>query len=209
MTTWAVVPVKAIKAAKQRLSDTLSEGERGLLVRAMLADVLATLRGVPGLAGIAVVTSEPGITPPFARRIDDPGGDLNTAIGEASQTLAKIGSTAMLVVSADVPLATPGEIEAVLAAARDSAVVIVPDITGRGTNALLLSPPDRIAPVFGAHSRANHVAAARHSGIEPTVMQLPGLGFDVDGPAQLDRLRTLMGDRPAYRFLRPVAEATR
>ena len=43
-------------------------------------------------------------------------------------------------------------------------VTIVPDRHGTGTNALLLSPPDAIAPAFGPDSCARHVDRARRPG---------------------------------------------
>jgi 2-phospho-L-lactate guanylyltransferase len=209
MSTWAVVPVKAIGSAKQRLSSKLTGEQRCRLVRAMLDDVLAALRGARGLDGIAIVTSVPDLTPPDVRRIEDPGGDLNTAVGQAAQVLTAAGATAMLVVAADLPFAKPGEIETVLAAARAAGVVVVPDAARRGTNALLLPLPACIAPAFGVRSRGRHVAAAQRCGIEPAVLHLPGLAFDVDGPAQLDRLRSLTAGRPAYGFLHTATEAVR
>jgi len=207
MTTWALVPVKAIGSGKQRLSGVLDEGDRGRLVRAMLADVLAALGKVRGLDGIAILTPEPALAPNGTRRIEDPGGDVNAAVAHAATLLRRDGITTLLVLAADVPLATPGEIEAALAAGRTAAVVIVPDRAGRGTNALVLSPPDRIASSFGENSRAVHAASARRRGIEPAIADLPGLAFDVDEPADLERLRARASARPAYAFLRPLAVA--
>ena len=46
-------------------------------------------------------------------------------------------------------------------------MTIVPDRHGTGTNALLLSPPDVIAPAFGPDSRARHVAIAERAGVDP------------------------------------------
>ena len=56
-------------------------------------------------------------------------------------------------------------------------MVVVPDRHGRGTNALLLSPPDAIKFAFGNDSRAAHQAAARAAG---------ALSLEVDGPLSLD-----------------------
>ena len=49
---WAIVPVKEIDGAKQRLSDFLSPDQRRILAATMLRDVLRVL--VPG--GVMVVT---------------------------------------------------------------------------------------------------------------------------------------------------------
>jgi 2-phospho-L-lactate guanylyltransferase len=38
---------------------------------------------------------------------------------------------------------------------------------------------------FGDDSYFPHLAASRRSGIEPTVVRLPGIGLDIDHPADL------------------------
>ena len=56
--TIAILPVKSFGTAKQRLADVLGDGARKALAQAMFSDVLATLRHVPELAEIAVVTAD-------------------------------------------------------------------------------------------------------------------------------------------------------
>jgi 2-phospho-L-lactate guanylyltransferase len=75
-------------------------------------------------------------------------------------------------------------------------VVIVPDRHGSGTNALLLSPPDVVAPSFGAGSFARHAARARAAGAMVQVCELPSLGLDVDTPDDLAALRAALDRRP-------------
>ena len=59
--TVAVVPVKRLRLAKQRLAPVLSRHERVELVRTMLHDVLTTLCATPGVSGTIVVTADPEI----------------------------------------------------------------------------------------------------------------------------------------------------
>jgi len=47
---WAVVPVKEITGAKQRLAGVLTEQQRRMLAAAMLEDVLDELVKIPELA---------------------------------------------------------------------------------------------------------------------------------------------------------------
>ena len=56
---WAVVPVKEMAGAKQRLSSCLSPEERRALATIMLEDVLDALSAVKQLAGVLVVTVDP------------------------------------------------------------------------------------------------------------------------------------------------------
>ena len=58
MRTLAILPVKSFGAAKQRLAPALGAGSRQALAQAMFLDVLATLRRVRGLEGVAVVTAD-------------------------------------------------------------------------------------------------------------------------------------------------------
>ena len=68
-------------------------------------------------------------------------------------------------------------------------MTIVPDRHGTGTNALLLAPPDVIAPAFGQGSCARHRAAAEASGARVAVAEVASLALDVDTPDDLDALR--------------------
>lgn len=207
MSVWALVPLKALNRAKKRLASELPAAERRRLVETMYNDVLAVLASVRGLAGVAVVTDERGLVPSGVRRIEDLGEGLNAAVARASARLEREGATSVLSLAADIPFASKDEIEAVLAAGRKTPVVIVPDRHGSGTNALLLSPPTRLAPAFGEASHARHTAMARALGFEPETMNLPGLGFDVDDPADLRDLRQAVAGRPSYRFLIPELQA--
>jgi 2-phospho-L-lactate guanylyltransferase len=95
----------------------------------------------------------------------------------------------MLTVPGDLPLATPAEIEQVVAG--HDRFTIVPSRDGKGTNALAVSPPDLIRFQFGDASFVPHCAAARALGIEPRILRLPGLGLDIDTPDDLALYRGL------------------
>ena len=69
-------------------------------------------------------------------------------------------------------------------AAGTPSVVLAPDRHGRGTNALLLDPPDVIDPAFGGDSRAGHAWLA--SSADAAFVEVPGvLALDVDTPDDL------------------------
>src|SRR5690606_41267907 len=57
--TWAVLPVKDLAGAQQRLAGVLGAAERRDLFAAMLEDVLGALAASGGLAGVLVVTRDP------------------------------------------------------------------------------------------------------------------------------------------------------
>ena len=165
-TTWAVVPVKDLDQAKQRLSGALDGPARRDLSLAMLADVLDALAEVPALDGVAVISRDAAIVERAwlrgLRIIPETAMGLNGAVAEAARVLVAEGCARLLVLPADLPLATPEEIRQILAAQDHTpGVVVVPDRSGIGTNALLCSPPQVISPRFGEDSFVRHLAAAR------------------------------------------------
>jgi 2-phospho-L-lactate guanylyltransferase (CobY/MobA/RfbA family) len=91
-----------------------------------------------------------------------------------------------------------------LCAALDEApgVVFVPSRSGVGTNAALLAPPGVMPLTFGEPSFANHLAAARAAGLAPRVLQLSGIGLDVDAPEDLPVLLERGSHTRSARLLR-------
>lgn len=197
MSIWALVPQKALVDSKRRLAPLLSDDERRRLVRFMLDDVLAMLRAVRGLSGIAIVTPDRSLVPDDMMAIEDPGAGLNGALGHGAATLLSIGARAMLVVPGDVPLAQAAEIEAILEAGRRSPVVIVSDRAGTGTNAIRMPLPAPLLFRFGPGSCERHIAAARACGPSPAMLTFAGLGFDVDEPSDVSGLARAMPARYA------------
>lgn len=79
---------------------------------------------------------------------------------------------------------------------RAPAVIIVPDRHGTGTNGLLLTPPDAIAPSFGPGSCERHRALALAGGIACSLERPPSLLLDVDTGADLAALRDRLAGAP-------------
>jgi 2-phospho-L-lactate guanylyltransferase len=205
MRTIAILPIKSFGAAKQRLSGLLGGGSREALALAMFTDVLASLRHVPDLDGVAVVT---------ANRVAEnaalhSGVTLLTDTEEAGQSAAAQiglrhasdkGYGRALLVAGDTPLIDPLEVAAMFDRADDGAtdVTIVPDRHGEGTNALLLTLPAAIEPAFGPGSLARHTAAARAAGAVHSVETLTSLALDVDTPEDLAELREALSGRRGH-----------
>src|SRR5262249_6939480 len=78
---WAVVPVKALSASKQRLALALG-GRRENFARAMLVQTLFALSGARRVAGTLVVTSDPDVAEEARRagaEVLQAEADLNAA----------------------------------------------------------------------------------------------------------------------------------
>jgi 2-phospho-L-lactate guanylyltransferase len=198
MNTLAILPVKSFGDAKQRLAPALGSGSRQALAQAMFSDVLASLRRVPGLDSVAVVTADP-VAEAAARgervrvlRDDEQAGQSAAALIGIRDAMAS-GFERVLLVPGDTPLLDPAELAGLLARRRP--VSIVPDRHGSGTNALVLSPPDAIEPSFGPGSRERHVAAAEAAGLAHAVEELPSLMLDVDTGEDLAALAEVLAER--------------
>jgi len=179
-----LVPVKALADAKGRLAPSLGPIERRLLTIAMFEDVIAALQGVDGLERPAVISPDREIW----RRADamgcrvveeEPGADdLNRSLTRAAASLDV--RDGLLVVAADLPLASAGAIGRVLEAAAEAPVVVVPSADGAGTNVLAWRDPELFRPGFGPGSASRHLSvpgAVRHDE--------PELALDVDTVADL------------------------
>ena len=168
---WAVVPVKDLGAAKERLANVLAPAERQGLFRAMVEDVLAALVATRGLDAVAVVTrdawAEALAARYGARVMPEPANRGHTAaVHHAIAALVASGIRTMLTVPGDVPLATAAEIEALIAAHRARpAMTIAPAADRMGSNAVLLTPPGAVPLRFGPDSFYPHLDAARARGI--------------------------------------------
>ena len=204
---YAVVPVKDLGGAKQRLAEVLDQPARTALFRAMLEDVLKALSGVASLTGIMLVTRDPAAVALAGRYgaecLIEPENRGHTAAVEfAARALARRGAGTLLQVPGDIPRVTAEEIEAVIAAhAPAPAVTIAPSRDYRGSNAVLCSPPDVFPFRFGDDSFHPHLAAARAIGIVPAVVERPGIGLDIDTPRDLGTFLASPSDTRAYRFL--------
>jgi 2-phospho-L-lactate/phosphoenolpyruvate guanylyltransferase len=197
----AVIPVRSLEGAKTRLGHVLDAEERRDLVARLLRQTVAAAREA-GVRDIVVV-SEDGATRALgaaagARSIGQRRRGLNAALGVGRDAALDAGATTLVVLPGDLPLVDRASVAALFAAARppaagdtgsltdvhEAVVVLVPDRHGRGTNALLLRPPDVIAFAFGADSRATHARLAAEAGARYVELESP-LSIDLDTPEDL------------------------
>jgi 2-phospho-L-lactate guanylyltransferase len=204
---WAVVPVKDLQHAKQRLAGALDAAERRALFAAMLEDVLGALAASDGLAGILVVSRDPQAQDLAvrygARVLVEPANRGHTAASTlGAATLAREGAVGMLQLPADLPLLTPADVAAVLQAhAAAPAITLAPSRDRRGSNAVACSPPDLLPLRFGDDSFHPHLERARALGIAPQIVERPGIALDVDTPADLRAFLAAPSATRAYAYL--------
>jgi len=210
----AVVPVKDLSEAKQRVGPLLTASERMLLVQAMLEDVLSCLLASP-VDSVWVVTGDPEVIE-IARKLKvrivlEPVNLGHTgAVSLAQRRLVAEKAKGLLTIPGDVPLATPDEIAALIHDAPPApSVTFVPSRNGLGTNGVLLSPPDLLKLKFGEPSFSNHLDAARARGLKPRVLALSGLGLDVDTAEDLQILLSRGGQTKTVSLLSQIGLTAR
>ncbi|MGO9904052.1 MAG: 2-phospho-L-lactate guanylyltransferase [Solirubrobacteraceae bacterium] len=197
MATYAILPIKSFDEGKQRLTAGMSSGPRRALAEAMFSDVLTALRRTSSIAEILVVSSAHN-----AQRIASGQGAAVLEDGAAGHSEAaalgiahalELGADRVLLVPGDCPMLDPAELDALISHPGPArCALIVPDRHGTGTNALLLAPPDVIAPSFGPGSCARHLELAKASGAPAEVVEVTSLALDVDTPDDLQALRAAL-----------------
>jgi 2-phospho-L-lactate guanylyltransferase len=203
----AIIPVKRFGAAKRRLLDAIDPPARAAIVEAMLADVLTATTACDAVERVIVVTGEGRAekvalatsqrvsTPIEVMRDPDDAGHPEAATLGIVRAKA-LGAECAILLPGDCPLLDSAELHAALDRAAPGRVTVVPDRHGTGTNALILSPPDAIAPGFGAGSRERHVERVERRGLEAAVEELDSLALDLDTPDDLRELAEVLAAEP-------------
>jgi len=191
---WAVITLKSPAQAKSRLSGVLSPQARRQLFFAMASHVIETLQHTRGVQGVRVVTASEEVAE-FARElgcwtIRQPKdcGTAHAFEAGVAHAIAR-GEPQLLLLPGDLPMLSVPAVETLLASAPEApGMVIAPDDTQAGTNALLCSPPN-VGPMrFGHDSFQRHIAAARQREVATAIVTEPALAFDLDDERDLERL---------------------
>lgn len=202
-----LIPVKNLFTAKQRLAGILDQPSRTELAQAMLHDVVAEIARWPGRPECSLVTGDPFAVELADKYgfevIPDPANPGETgAIEMATEFCVAHGANYTLVVPADIPLIEFAELKQILARAPEEGAVLAPAYDGRGTNAAFRRPANMFPLRFGNDSFEPHLAAARATGKECVVLNLPGLAVDVDNPADVEDVLRHPGETRTQRLLR-------
>jgi 2-phospho-L-lactate guanylyltransferase len=201
MSVAVLIPVNRLDRAKGRLSQLLGPAARRELALITLRRVVDAATGAG--CQVTLLCADDAIAAAFeggvavARETPELDG-LN-----AQLTHALAGREEVLILHADLPLATAADIRRVIARAPEAPSVTLVRSGDGGTNAMLLRPPGRFALAYGRGSHALHVAAARAAGMATVDVRSANLALDLDTPVDVEALLALpRGARsPAGRFL--------
>jgi len=206
MTTFVIIPVKRLDNAKSRLSPLLTDSERKQFCIKMLEDVLRTVKSTKSINQTVVVSNDPEVfhvAKNFeAAYLRERNAGLNEAVSEAVDWCVGRGATSVLVLPADIPLVTPKDLNEMLALRERASMVVSPSRSGKGTNALLLTPPNASSTFYGPRSFQRHLKEASKRRISFRRFRSKRIALDIDTVEDLtDFLSTNAKETSAYKFL--------
>ena len=199
MKTWALIPVKTLKDSKSRLARILTEKERADLTRHLLVHLLDVIEKVPAIDIALVVSSDMEVLELAQERgalimSEKRQNGLNGALCQAMQYAHDHYCESILVLPCDLPFVKEDDIELILtmmetvqaletddgSAPELRVMIISPDQSGKGTNALFLCPTSSFNFHFGPQSFKLHLSEASRQGMTSRIVNPPGLTFDLD-----------------------------
>ncbi|MHC1741032.1 MAG: 2-phospho-L-lactate guanylyltransferase [Anaerolineaceae bacterium] len=197
MTLWAIVPVKPLRRGKSRLAGVLSEDQRTALNKSMLVNTIKTLKAVPEIDVILVVSRDPSalsLAREYEARtvLEDGSPELNTALRRASLVAQTYQAHEILVLPADLPLIKPEDVRDFIShSGHPPEILISPDRRRDGTNALYINPANLIDFRYGVGSFNIHVEQAKKVNARIEIIEHEAFALDLDLPEDLDYLHEL------------------
>jgi FO synthase len=197
---WAVVPVKRLAAAKQRLADALREA-REEFAYLLACRTLDVLQSAEVFAGVIVVTPDPRVAAAALARgavvVDDEDSSLNQACVLGLAAAARRGARLAALLPCDLATLTAERLERVVRSylnvrrTERGSIGLVRCKEGSGTNLVLADPAAAFQPSFGPGSFSRHLHDSGSSAYE---LREPTVSFDIDTPEDLEALRATLDE---------------
>lgn len=184
-----LVPVNVLDRAKGRLAELLTADQRRELAIITLRTVVAAASGAG--CDVIILTADPAVATLGLDAVIEPEADGIRGLNPQLEhwLAANVDLPELLVLHADLPLATPGAIVRFLHAAPPAPSVTAIQSPDGGTNAMLLRPVAGMSLHYGPGSFALHHAAAESASRAFHEHTDPALSLDLDTPADV---RTLL-----------------
>jgi FO synthase len=204
MGLWAIIPVKRLAAAKQRLASVLGE-HREEFARVLACRTIQTVIDSRRFDGVLVVTPDPLVALDARARgavaIDDRGGSLNFACSLGRRAAADRGAESCVLIPADLALLTPRGLSRLVAdyveltsRAGPQSVGLVRCKENTGTNMVFVGRQHEFTPAFGPNSFALHMRGADPHAHE---LQCDEAAFDIDTADDFQLLKQRLVSLPA------------
>ncbi|MNK47178.1 2-phospho-L-lactate guanylyltransferase [compost metagenome] len=214
---WALIPARSLVTGKSRLAPILDGAARHYLNASLLQHTVATAKAAFDASRVLVVSGcdevrQAALQLGVETFRDHQQHGLNSALKQAAAEASRRGADGVLVLPCDLPLVSASDLNLLLGAARrDGQMVISPDRTNSGTNALLLSPVGAVDYSFGVGSFRRFLKQAHERHLPYRVVRSQGLSLDLDVPEDLSYWAELTRSSGAsrYEFSSDVLKALR
>jgi 2-phospho-L-lactate guanylyltransferase len=190
MTPWVLIPVKSLKSGKSRLSEVMSVSERKHLNEFFLRHIVQVAQEyscedsttiITECDDVALIAKSLGV-----RVIEQRGvSGLNQAAERGVEELRANGADGILIIACDLPTIRASDLAEIAGRGVGNRIVICPDKSRTGTNAIYLAAQSQMRFQFGRNSFARHCREAEISGIVPVVHFNERIAMDVDVPEDL------------------------
>jgi 2-phospho-L-lactate guanylyltransferase len=196
---WIIIPLRSLSGSKSRLRTALSDGERRRLNEELLEHVLGIASAWQGPGHTVVVSpcdevlqkarahGAQALRQPTCEGLSEALSEtLNAALAHAAQVLRRCEDRNMLILSCDLPLASPADLRQMRALGDSGpaprAYVLATDRYRQGTNALWVPAGAPADFRFGLRSRQRHARMAQAHGWALRQVYIEGLALDIDTP---------------------------
>src|SRR6478735_1052599 len=169
-----LVPVKAFRDAKARLTAVLDGAERARLARWTAERVVAAAGELPVYIACDDDEVAEWATAHGATVLWHPGEGLNGAVNSSIDALRDARISHVVVAHGDLP--RPNGLASVV---QPGTITLVPDRHGDGTNVVALPTASRLRLSYGPGSFRRHLAAAMDLGARVEVRRDPLLALDI------------------------------
>ncbi len=175
----ALIPLNDLSRAKGRLAETLSPVARPQLAMATFLGVHLEARAA-GLEVVVLAAREKDVDLFTDMRVLVERPELHGLNAQLEEALRVLGGDEVLILHADLPLASAAEIRALVDQAPPAPSATLVRSRDGGTNVMLLRPPGLFPLQYGPDSFARHVTAAGAAGAMVAVVESELLALDLD-----------------------------
>lgn len=194
MNSWVVIPVKPFKKGKSRLRAFFDPQELYALNYHLFVQTVERVKNSASCDGILVISRDKHARETACRLgvdvcAENQPSNLNRAVSQAMQWLRERAQGKVLVLPTDLPELNAEELTLAMRLIPEEGAFIVPDHWYRGTNALGMSQPGLIEPLFGTNSFQKHCQQAQQKKLALKVYYSRSMMHDLDTKPDLEMIQ--------------------
>jgi len=188
---FVIIPVKELSKAKERLSSILNAEQRRHLAKAMLTDVLSSVKKSIYVNKIYILTSDNDVINLASEMqvdviVEDSQSSESDSVDRGSNKCIELGAKTIITIPGDAPLIRAEDIDDIFEhEMQNPSIILVPSRDENGTNALLRKPPDLIPSRFGIDSFRKHIGESLKKNLPYKIIRNDRIALDIDHPSDL------------------------